>query len=120
YGLYETIAATKSKNNTFTAKEILIKKIKGNTNKIAEVKNDNILYILKNIFEHLEDLSPLNGESQQDYIKRIIKMKVNLLSIMIAKYLDYIMGFKKLDDRDDWANKRLEGPGRKMEQLLRN
>jgi hypothetical protein len=29
-------------------------------------------------------------------------------------------GVIKLDDRDDWANKRVEGPGRKMEQLLRN
>jgi DNA-directed RNA polymerase beta subunit len=39
---------------------------------------------------------------------------------MVANYLDYIAGFRELDDRDHWANKRVEGPGRKKAQLLRN
>lgn len=116
--LLETIAATRSKNQAFTAKEVLNNKIKGNRS--IEVQTEDIMGILKNIFEHLEDLSPLDGELQKDYTTRIVKLKVILLAIMAANYLDYIMGFRELDDRDHWANKRVEGPGRKMEQLLRN
>ena len=38
---------------------------------------------------------------------------------MVAYYLNFLNGMAAMDDRDDWANKRLEGPGRKMEQLIR-
>ena len=116
--LLETIAATRSKNNPFTAKEVLSKKIKGNLS--IDVQTEDIMAILKNVLEHLEDLSPLDGESLQAYTKRIVKLKVNQLAIMVASYADYLAGFRELDDRDHWANKRVEGPGRKKAQLLRN
>lgn len=118
--LYQTIANLKSQINPFTAQEVMANKIRGKNNENYELKPNDIRNILLNIFEHLEDLSPLDGENTEHYVRRIAKMKVNLLAIMVANYADYISGYRELDDRDDWANKRLEGPGRKMEQLIRN
>lgn len=118
YSLFETISDTKEKDKAFTPIDMMRKKI--NNDKLSydelmiEIKN-----ILKNIFIHLEDLSPHDGEHAHDYEIRLVKLKINLLSVMVGQYLNYIAGYRPLDDRDDWANKRLEGPGRKMEQLLR-
>ena len=117
YHLYETIAATKQKNKILTPLEVMKKKIDidlNHTDLVEYVKD-----ILKNIYIHLEDVSPYNNENVDDYVVRITKLKVNLFAIMIGRYLNYVGGYTPLDDRDDWANKRLEGPGRKMEQLLR-
>lgn len=46
--------------------------------------------------------------------------KINLLSLMIARYCENLAGLRPLDDRDNWGNKRLESAGRAMEQLFNN
>ena len=120
--LYISIAGTSAINigqkKPIGAKEIILKKMNVGTlsdkEKIIEIKN-----LLKGVFDHLEEIDRYENESEHDYEIRIVRAKVDLLAIMAAGYLDYLMGFTAMDDRDDWANKRLEGPGRKMEQLLR-
>lgn len=102
-----------------TALEIIVKKM-GISNLSVNEKNAKIKDLLKTVFEHLEDIDPYENEKVSDYQLRIIKTKIDLLSLMIARYLDHLSGIIPLDDRDDWANKRVEGPGRKMEQLTRN
>ncbi len=120
--LYNTIAATSAINvgqkKPIGAKQIILKKMNVGTlsdkEKIIEIKK-----LLKDVFDHLEEIDQYENESEHDYEIRIVKSKVHLLAMMIAMYLNYLNGFSAMDDRDDWANKRLEGPGRKMEQLLR-
>lgn len=121
--LYVSLAESQiinaGKEKPITAIEIITKKI-GVVNLTGQEKTDKIKSLLKNIFEHLEDIDPYIGENTKDYASRIIKTKIDLLSLMSARYCDYLAGIIPMDDRDDWANKRVEGPGRKMEQLMRN
>ena len=49
-----------------------------------------------------------------------IMQKLYMLSIMVARYSEYMIGERKLDDRDNWGNKRLENAGRSLEQLFGN
>lgn len=83
------------------------------------VTDEEILEIFDyNLFPHLNRLIPIDGETEEEYEKRIILAKLNLLAIMTARLLEYLAGFRKLDDRDSWSNKRVEGAGRLMEKLL--
>jgi len=47
-----------------------------------------------------------------------IAHKLRQLSLMIAVYLEYILGYRKPDDRNSWSNKRVETAGRSLEQLF--
>lgn len=49
-----------------------------------------------------------------------VKTKLYMLSIMVVKLTEYIIGVRELDDRDNWGNKRLVTAGRSMEQLFSN
>jgi DNA-directed RNA polymerase beta subunit len=44
--------------------------------------------------------------------------KINLLGMMTAQTLRVILGFRRLDDRDHWGNKRIETGARSLEQLV--
>ena len=44
--------------------------------------------------------------------------RIYMLSMMVARYAEFMAGISLLDDRDSWANKRLETAGRSMEQLF--
>lgn len=72
-----------------------------------------------NLYPHLDKLIPINGESLEDYELRITMSKLNLLAIQEARLLEHLAGFRDLDDRDSWSNKRVEGAGRLMETLFR-
>ncbi len=115
--LYPSLSAL-SQMKPITAAEVLMKKI-GKGNLSENEKREAMVNELKTVLEHMDDIEAEQGESKEEYEYRIIKLKVNLLAIMVAKYLDYLGGFTPLDDRDDWGNKRVEGPGRKMEHLTK-
>lgn len=71
-------------------------------------------------FPHLNNIQVIDNETEADRTQRITLSKIYLLSIMIARFLEHLAGFRPLDNRDSWSNKRLEGAGRMMEQLFRN
>ena len=80
-----------------------------------------LLSILENdLFPHLNNLPAKDEEKVTDRIYRINNYKLHLLAIMLSRYLECLSGYRSLDDRDSWANKRVEGAGRSMEQLFRN
>lgn len=83
--------------------------------KRAEVKR----VMDSDLFPHLNKLPGPDGETVVQEKERITLAKLYLLAIMIARFLEYLAGFRKLDDRDSWSNKRVEGAGRVMEQLFR-
>ena len=45
-------------------------------------------------------------------------LKIYELALMIAYMAEYLAGVRKLDDRDSWSNKRLEGAPALMSQLF--
>ena len=49
-----------------------------------------------------------------------IEQKLNMLSMMVVRLAEYMIGVRDLDDRDNWGNKRLESAGRSIEQLFGN
>ena len=84
--------------------------------KLAEVRR----VLDTDLFPHLNNLPGNDNETMQEREVRIAKSKVYLLAIMIARFLEHLAGYRPLDDRDSWSNKRVEGAGRMMEQLFRN
>ena len=83
--------------------------LKTNAEKIIEV----------DVFPHLNDSLGPNGETDEEKKERVRKSKIYLLCIMIARLLENLAGFRDLDNRDSWSNKRAVGAGRLMEQLFR-
>jgi DNA-directed RNA polymerase beta subunit len=89
--------------------------------------NDNEIEMRKEVdklldtdlFQHI-GMVILDGDKDEDVKNRIKDNKLNLLSIMIAQFLEHLAGFRPLSDRDSWSNKRIEGGGRMMESLFRN
>lgn len=70
------------------------------------------------LFPHLNNLPGPDNETIKERDERIALSKIYLLSIMIARFLEYLAGYRALDDRDSWSNKRAEA--RMVEQLFRN
>lgn len=84
------------------------------------VTDDEIRTIFdSNIYPHLNNLMAIDGESDVDHQYRITMSKLNLLAIMTGRLLEHLAGFRELDNRDSWSNKRVEGAGRLMETLFR-
>ena len=99
----------------FIAREIDKKNLEREA-KEAEVKR----ILDTDLFPHVNSLAGPDGETEEEREARITAAKINLLSIMIARLLEYMAGLRKVDNRDSWSNKRVEGAGRLMEQLFRN
>ncbi len=86
-----------------------IAKMKG----IDDAKNSEKQRIVDEIIDH--DLFPNYGTSP-----KFRWYKLSMLAIMTARVLEFLAGYRPLDDRDSWANKRLESAGRIMEFLFRS
>ena len=53
------------------------------------------------------------------YPKEDLNGKLEMLSKMVAQTVEYLIGVRKLDNRDDWFNKRTVTAGKLVEQLFR-
>ena len=81
----------------------------------------SIKYIIDtDLFPHVNNLPGPDNETEEQRDARIRAAKLNLLAIMTARFLEHIAGFRPLDNRDSWSNKRVQGAGNMMEQLFRN
>ena len=59
----------------------------------------------------LEDLFPQVPIDQP-------QVKLQMLSILVARLAEHMAGFREFDDRDSWSNKRLDSAAKAMEQLF--
>lgn len=118
YKLTRTIADSSIKTNDI---DIMIDKMdKGNLNLTDAQKRGEIMKVFEaDLFPHVNDLQGFDA-TQEERESYIYTAKMNLLSIMTARYLEYMAGLRPTDDRDSWSNKRTEGGGRMMEGLFRN
>ena len=115
---------------TFTKKEYIKKiwvQLQPTFVELGQI-GDDIEYISKK-----KGLGDISYETKQSDIMRDLKnqlfthipsenitRKLQMLSIMIARFSEYLIGVRELDDRDNWGNKRLESAGRSLEQLFGN
>lgn len=77
----------------------------------VEVTTNEINRVLdRDLFPNLNDIQ---GEEVRN------RMKLLNLGAMVARITEYMAGLRPLDNRDLWANKRLESAGRVMEQYFR-
>ncbi len=79
---------------------------------------------MERLFSHIDYDEFLSLEDIQDpaksrSLKDKIFEKIVLLSIMIARLAEHVAGFRSIDSRDDWSNKRLVTGGAMMGQLFR-
>nr|QBK90499.1 MAG: DNA-directed RNA polymerase subunit beta [Pithovirus LCPAC103] len=65
---------------------------------------------LKDIFPHMND--------DTNYARRNVN-KLNLLSLLLARFAQHRLGIRLLDDRDDWGVKRMVTSGNILEQKWR-
>ena len=106
-------------------KDLLMAKMGKNKEQVAAMsigeKDDLVRKMIElDVFPHVNTINAIQLENAADYAQRIVTYKTNLLAIMAARFLQHLAGFRPLDDRDSWSNKRIEGAGRQMEQLFRS
>jgi DNA-directed RNA polymerase beta subunit len=85
-----------------------------------EIQREIATVMENDLFPHLNNLPPFDGETIQEKSDRVKASKIYLLATMVAKFIEHFAGFRSLDNRDSWSNKRVVGAGRMMEQLFRN
>lgn len=71
------------------------------------------------LFPHINETIGPAGENEEQRDERIRQQKINLLSLMIARFCEHLAGFRGLDDRDSYSNKKAGGAAFLMEQLFR-
>lgn len=79
-----------------------------------ELKNLNDEEIIIDILNRLFPNIPVNYTEDIN----IEEYKLLQLSWIVSQLIKYLLGLRPLDDRDSWANKRLDSAGRQMEQLF--
>lgn len=82
-------------------------------------RDEQISYFIRDLFPQMnEDLEIYNEYGELIYNNDVIMRKYHLLSLMVARYVETVLGLRPLDDRNDYSNKRLENAGRMMYHLL--
>lgn len=57
---------------------------------------------------------PIPTTDDPNALQYALLTKIRLLASMAAKYVDFINGYREIDDRDAWSVKRLEDPARHL------
>lgn len=87
---------------------------------------DDIEYISKKVGTSKLDYNIRKTNIMNDLLNQLfpqispddIQRKIYMLSIMVIRLVEYIIGARELDDRDNWANKQLVTAGKSMELLF--
>lgn len=76
----------------------------------AEKKETLLSNFRSQLFPQINEMF---GDSEVEDNRRLA-----MLAQMVVRLLEYMAGFRKLDDRDDWGNKRLDSAAESMKQLF--
>lgn len=77
------------------------------------------LIIERDIFPHLNNPISIDGETEFERHQRILMSKVQVTAISLARILEHVAGYRPLDDRNSWSNKKLDSAGVSMDALFR-
>lgn len=115
-GLLVTIASFRTGNpiqkvtSSFQRRAAKMKQVISDTDLADAASVDTaIITLVGDLYSHME-WDPRDPET--------LYGKLETLYFAIAKYAQYLTGVRPPDDRDAWGNKRLETPGRLMENLF--
>lgn len=97
--------------------EAIAKKRKMSGPLTEKTKNDLFNSLVSELFPQIT-VTPKPGETSTDVTRRLLIRKLEMLSIMLVRMAEVMAGLRPPDDRDDWANKRLETAARSIEQLF--
>lgn len=86
----------------------------------SEAESKMYKFFFEDLFPQVTDTTISDNMTSEEILIERKEFKLNMLSIMLGRYLEFVVGARAVDKRDEWSNKRLEGPGRIMEQLFRN
>lgn len=108
-------------NRQGLAFDMLVRKLPFSEELVAQgtAINEVVRIVNSDLFPNIEEVLPFQGETADTHKLRQSWMRLQLLSAMIARYLQFLAGYRKADKRDFWSNKRTEGAGRMCDQLLR-
>jgi DNA-directed RNA polymerase II subunit RPB2 len=85
---------------------------------------DDIYLSIANLREFKGESEERNAKIEEDIFKDLYshiadrELKILSLAYHVSRMLEYQIGVRSLDSRDDWGNKRLDSAGRSMEQLV--
>ncbi len=65
-----------------------------------------------------KELYPQFSNNNKEDVVNLRLRKLEMLSIMVANHLLFLIGARSLDDRDSWSNKRIMTAGLTMERLF--
>ena len=86
-------------------------------NIISEQKLTN--YLLKKN-KNASNITEVFNNVFTDYFKHLttVSEKISNLSFMVCQHVRCVLGLRKLDNRDSWANKKIDGAHRNVELIL--
>lgn len=82
---------------------------------------------IQNIMNETQHDIQISREQYINYIKKDlfpqipegdVVNKLNLLSVMISRYVEVVLGLRDMNSRDNWSNKRITSAGPKISQLF--
>lgn len=85
----------------------------------VNVENEITRILFEEVFPNMNNMSPhpnATDDQRRDYV---IRLKILMLAMMIARFLMHLAGFEPVDNRDSWSLKRVQSPGSLLEVLFR-
>lgn len=73
--------------------------------------------LLDGLFTNIT-LNRVTGETEGARMHRAVYFKLMTLAAMVAKLCEFLVGVRKLDNRDSWSNKTVVNPAKAMETLF--
>lgn len=118
-------AALNKLGNTFVAsftdandeQQMMAQVEKGDLDQQEMIREIGLIFN-NDLFTHLTEI-PTRGYEGDARHGRLYEYKAYLFGFMLGRYLEHLAGFRPLDNRDAWSNKREVGAGCMMEQLFR-
>lgn len=105
-----TAANGKTKYKIKTDSDIIVEKANSGTMLLEDKEKAIQNELMQNLF-------PQVNEKDE---KKSIQKKLYMYGLMIARFSLILIGEKEPDDRDSWANKMLETPGKSLEKVFQS
>lgn len=120
--LHETVAAFNEASRNGN-KEAIAKTLADKFEKTALIKSVNQLaeveeLVRKSVFKNIAYPPSRAGKTDEQFyhdVNGVLYAKIRLLAYMAVKYIEFKNGYRRPDDRDDWANKMVDDAGRHIE-----
>ncbi len=97
---------------------VVLGKLNDNTASKIKSREELESFIRTSVFKNITYPPVLRGQSDEERLtegSNAIYAKLRMLAYMVVKFVDFKNGYRKIDDRDSYANKMVEDPGAHIE-----